>query len=146
LSADLISPKLKNKKHYNSFHPKLGEMAWSRCLQHELMCYLQASSSIWTTSSPGSTLVRLFLKRSGHGSCLFSSSLTICSLQKSALNEKEYEPLLKEDLNCFVCEKSFKNIPKLKEHLQEEWDKKAKKAKRTSSNDDAETKKRKRED
>ncbi|GAA5983614.1 hypothetical protein JCM11641_007300 [Rhodosporidiobolus odoratus] len=24
ISSDLISPKLKNKKHYNSFHPKLG--------------------------------------------------------------------------------------------------------------------------
>jgi aprataxin len=37
--------------------------------------------------------------------------------------------LLKTELSCFVCDQSFKTIPKLKEHLQQEWDKRAKKAK-----------------
>lgn len=39
------------------------------------------------------------------------------------LNPKTYEALLKEDLSCWHCSVSMKNMPKLKEHLQEEWDK-----------------------
>ena len=38
------------------------------------------------------------------------------------LDPKGYETLLKEDLSCFHCEKSMKNIPVLKEHLKQEWD------------------------
>jgi aprataxin len=57
---------------------------------------------------------------------------TEANCQKSALKEKDYGPLLKEDLNCFICEQGFRTIPKLKEHLLEEWDKKARKAKASS--------------
>lgn len=39
----------------------------------------------------------------------------------------QYEPLLKEDLNCWRCHTSLKNIPALKVHLQEEWDKEKRK-------------------
>jgi len=35
----------------------------------------------------------------------------------------EYEPLLKDDLSCWKCDRSFPNMPKLKSHLQEEFDK-----------------------
>ena len=45
------------------------------------------------------------------------------------LDEKAYEKLLKEDLVCWKCESPMKNIPTLKEHLQEEWDKESKREK-----------------
>ena len=49
----------------------------------------------------------------------------------SELKKSQYEPLLKEDLVCWRCERVLKNMPTLKTHLQEEWDKevKAEKAK-----------------
>ncbi|KAG6818167.1 hypothetical protein H0H87_000072 [Tephrocybe sp. NHM501043] len=39
------------------------------------------------------------------------------------LDFKQYEALLKEDLACFHCGSSMKNMPALKAHLEEEWDK-----------------------
>jgi aprataxin len=39
----------------------------------------------------------------------------------SSLKKLEYEPLLKEDLMCFRCGRTLKNMPLLKTHLQEEW-------------------------
>jgi len=56
----------------------------------------------------------------------------------SALPVVRYEPLLKEDLKCWRCHATLKNIPSLKAHLQEEWDKEKRKA--------TTQKKRKRED
>lgn len=47
----------------------------------------------------------------------------------SKLRKSQYEPLLKEDLVCWRCEETFKSIPKLKEHLRQEWEKDAVKAK-----------------
>lgn len=38
------------------------------------------------------------------------------------LKPSKYEPILKEALVCFRCNKSQKNIPTLKAHLQTEWD------------------------
>lgn len=39
------------------------------------------------------------------------------------LNPKpKFEALLRQDLTCFHCSSTLKNIPALKEHLQEEWD------------------------
>lgn len=35
----------------------------------------------------------------------------------------KYELLLKESLSCFHCASEQKNMPKLKKHLQEEWEK-----------------------
>lgn len=49
------------------------------------------------------------------------------------LSPKPYEDLLKRDLACWKCESSMKNIPTLKQHLQEEWDKAAAKAKREAA-------------
>ncbi|KAF5365684.1 hypothetical protein D9758_003200 [Tetrapyrgos nigripes] len=89
LSADLCSPKMKNKKHYNSFHPKLGFFLHIE----EVLSWFDSDPSYFKT--------------------------------KAALKEKEYEALLKEDLNCWKCESDMKNIPALKTHLQEEWDKEA---------------------
>lgn len=44
----------------------------------------------------------------------------------SELKKSQYEPLLKDELLCWRCGHIFKNIPTLKAHLQEEWDKDAK--------------------
>jgi len=43
--------------------------------------------------------------------------------------KKHYEPMLKEDLSCWRCNTSMKNIPTLKAHLQEEFDSLAKREK-----------------
>ena len=39
-----------------------------------------------------------------------------------ALKPTKYEPILKEPLVCFHCNAEMKNIPLLKKHLEEEWD------------------------
>jgi aprataxin len=44
----------------------------------------------------------------------------------SELKKSQYDPLLKEDLVCWRCGHMLKNMPTLKTHLQEEWDKEAK--------------------
>jgi aprataxin len=46
----------------------------------------------------------------------------------SALPVVRYEPLLKEELKCWRCHATLKNIPSLKAHLQEEWGKEKRKA------------------
>jgi aprataxin len=43
----------------------------------------------------------------------------------SQLKKNDYEPLLKESLCCWRCERDMKNLPTLKAHLQEEWDEEA---------------------
>lgn len=45
------------------------------------------------------------------------------------LDPKRFEPILKEDLSCWRCNTSMKNIPTLKIHLQEEWDSEMKREK-----------------
>jgi len=47
----------------------------------------------------------------------------------ASMKKSQYEPLLKEDLSCWRCHSEFKTIPKLKAHLQEEWDNEAKREK-----------------
>ncbi|KZO95764.1 HIT-like protein [Calocera viscosa TUFC12733] len=90
ISSDLISPALKNKKHYNSFHPTLG-------------FFLHLNDVLeWLTEE----------KLAG----------------KLHINSAKYEGLLKTDLACFKCDEPFKQIPRLKEHLEDEW----KKEKRTA--------------
>jgi aprataxin len=49
--------------------------------------------------------------------------------QMSKLSKSHYDPLLKEDLVCWRCDEVFKAMPKLKEHLRQEWDNDAAKAK-----------------
>ncbi|KDR81553.1 hypothetical protein GALMADRAFT_59127 [Galerina marginata CBS 339.88] len=88
LSADLCSEKMKNKKHYNSFHPKLGFFLHI----DDVLSWFEAEPSYYAN------LVKQ-LKRS------------------------TYEPILKENLVCFHCHAEMKNMPTLKTHLQEEWDK-----------------------
>ncbi|KIM87013.1 hypothetical protein PILCRDRAFT_815447 [Piloderma croceum F 1598] len=90
LSADLCSPAMKTKKHYNSFHPKHGFFLHL----NDVLSWLDAEPSYYETMSE--------------------------------LKKSQYEPLLKDDLVCWRCGHVFKNMPTLKTHLQEEWDKEAK--------------------
>ncbi|KDQ60763.1 hypothetical protein JAAARDRAFT_31735 [Jaapia argillacea MUCL 33604] len=93
ISSDLVSPSLKNKKHYNSFHPKLGFFLHL----DDVLSWFDTDPSFYT--------------------------------RMSKLEKSEYEPLLKEDLCCYRCNESMKNMPTLKSHLQEEWDNETKSAK-----------------
>ncbi|KAF9069943.1 hypothetical protein BDP27DRAFT_666644 [Rhodocollybia butyracea] len=108
ISSDLCSERLKNKKHYNSFHPKLGFFLHI----DDVLSWFDAAPSYYD--------------------------------EMSKLDTHAYEKLLKEDLICWNCEAPMKNIPTLKSHLQEEWDKLAKREKaraerkRKLCNDEAE--------
>jgi C2HE / C2H2 / C2HC zinc-binding finger len=44
-------------------------------------------------------------------------------LQMSDLKKSQYEPLLKDKLSCWRCGQEMKNMPAMKAHLQEEWEK-----------------------
>ncbi|EIN07393.1 HIT-like protein, partial [Punctularia strigosozonata HHB-11173 SS5] len=90
LSADLVSSAMKNKRHYNSFHPTRGFFLHL----DEVLSWFDSDDSSFATMS--------------------------------ALDPTRYESLLKEDLSCFRCEQEFKQMPKLKEHLKEEWEKRRK--------------------
>ncbi|KAF6765147.1 HIT-like domain-containing protein [Ephemerocybe angulata] len=96
LAADLVSERMKNKKHYNSFHPSLGFFLHV----DEVLSWFDADTTYFN--------------------------------RMAQLTPKPYEDLLKRDLECWCCRAGMKNIPKLKEHLQEEWDKHAVKAKRAA--------------
>ncbi|KAH9951992.1 HIT-like domain-containing protein, partial [Amylocystis lapponica] len=93
MSADLCSPAMKKKKHYNSFHPKLGFFL----SLDDVLSWYEAEPTYFGTMSK--------------------------------LKPSQYEPLLKEDLSCWRCGEELKNMPKLKAHLQEEWDVEAKREK-----------------
>lgn len=54
---------------------------------------------------------------------IISRSFSDAALQVQALKPSKYEPILKEPLICFHCQSEIKNIPVLKKHLEEEWDK-----------------------
>ena len=61
------------------------------------------------------------------------------------LKKSQYEGLLKQELSCLHCNKTMKNIPSLKAHLQEEFEKLQTKAKDKTKIEGALQKKRKRE-
>jgi len=52
-----------------------------------------------------------------------NSCIELTSEQMVKLEEKQYESLLKEDLACFHCNHVSKNMPQLKQHIEEEWNK-----------------------
>ncbi|ORY89390.1 hypothetical protein BCR35DRAFT_317308 [Leucosporidium creatinivorum] len=88
ISSDMISDRLKNKKHYNSFHPTLG----------------------------------LFLH--------YDDVLEQCELGQNDFPPKShFESLEKEALVSFYTDEEFKTIPKLKEHLVAQFERRAKAAK-----------------
>jgi aprataxin len=112
LSGDLVSPSLKNKKHYNSFHPSLGFFLHLEDVVSWFDLPQEAFDDVIT--------IKLFLRPIATDPYL---------TQKIALPSKDYEPLLKQDLSCFKCGEEFKTIPKLKDHLQNEWENEGKKIK-----------------
>lgn len=89
ISSDFLSPKLKNKKHWNSFHPTLG--------------YFLHLPDVITAVESG----------------------------KNPLQDpKHYEALLKTDLvSTYPPHARFATIPKLKEHLESEWEKEGRRRK-----------------
>jgi len=125
ISADLCSPAMKTKKHYNSFNPKHGfflhlndVLSW---FDAEPSYYKTVRSHLYTPHpiSCKQNIDRGVIDSSGD---LFAFLIT----QMSKLKKSQYEPLLKDDLVCWRCGHSFKNMPTLKAHLQEEWDQEAK--------------------
>ena len=51
----------------------------------------------------------------------------------SKLDSKQHELLTKEDLACWRCGSSMKNMPTLVNHLLEEWRKEAKRSRARST-------------
>jgi len=106
ISSDLHSPSLKNKKHYNSFHPKLGFFLHL----DEVLDWFEATDSHWEKTSQ--------------------------------LKIGDYEPLLKEALQCWRCDEVLKTIPALKEHLKEHFETDVAKAKKKQERREAGKRKR----
>lgn len=112
ISSDLCSPSLKNKKHYNSFHPKLGFFLH---LNDVLEWFDGVDSHHQMVIKPIARYT--------------PSKLTaLIDSQMSQLPTSQYEPLLKESLQCWRCHASQKNIPALKDHLEGEWKREKEKA------------------
>ncbi|GAA5857930.1 hypothetical protein JCM1840_000972 [Sporobolomyces johnsonii] len=85
ISSDMLSPKLKNKKHWNSFHPELG--------------FFLHLSDVIAGVEDGSF-----------------------SLQP----KDDYESILKLPLQSFYDGRTYANLPKLKDHLLDEFKKRGK--------------------
>lgn len=81
ISNDLVSDRLKHKKHYQSFHPTHG---------------------FWLDLDSIQELVRQGKKSLPH-------------------SEAHYESLLKAPLISFRENKTYPNMPKLKDHLEQAW-------------------------
>jgi aprataxin len=124
ISSDLCSPSLKHKKHYNSFHPKLGFFLHV----NEVLSWFDAKPSFFDsvrnfvfTPPPSSIHLRL-------GTDRFIRELSTFQMA-ATLKDSKYEALLKENLVCWRCHSEFKNFPQLKAHLQGEWDNEAEREK-----------------
>ncbi|GHJ87757.1 hypothetical protein NliqN6_4159 [Naganishia liquefaciens] len=96
ISTDFVSPSLKVKKHYASFHPTLG--------------FFLPLADVLQSLSPH--------RASGQG-----TTYSLFDLEKYLRPDgpKAWEPLLKSDLHCWRCNQPFSNMPALKVHLEEEW-------------------------
>lgn len=115
ISSDLVSPSLKNKKHYNSFHPTAG-------------FFLHLDDVLEWFEGDGSHHITVITSISPTSQTHSLISIPNPHIQMSELSVSRYEPLLKEDLKCWRCHTTLKNIPALKTHLNEEWEKQKQKA------------------
>ena len=105
ISSDLCSPSLRQKKHYNSFHPKLGFFLHI----DEVLSWFDKDSASFDKEVAIWFFIHLQI-------CVDPPFVSqVMSLQKGL-----HEPLLKEDLQCWRCRETLKTIPKLKEHLERE--------------------------
>lgn len=122
----MIAPALKTKRHYNSFSPRakffthLGEVrAWFdeavTVPQQQLQYHLGKVSKKTLNHVNLVALIVALLIRSFDGRAL----LGCCQMP---LVPEEFEPSLKNPLECFHCDLIAKNMPALKKHLQEEFD------------------------
>jgi len=95
ISNDLVSAQLKNKKHYNSFHPSLG-------------FFLHLDDVIdWCSLSDDEYRDR------------------------TSLRQDEFEELLTQDLHSWRTGARYSTIPKLKIHLEQEWESETRKGRET---------------
>jgi aprataxin len=119
LSNDLCSEKMKIKKHYNSYHPTLGFFLHL----HEVLSWFDEEPSYFQKVCTGRCRISLGCP----ATCSLTPSFPVT--QMSQLKKHDYEPILKENLFCWKCERDMKNMPVLKAHLQQEWDEEARKEK-----------------
>jgi aprataxin len=66
--------------------------------------------------------------------------------QMTKLRKEPLERLLKEDLVCWKCDRTMKNMPELKNHLQNEHDKVIERLKKQKGSKASETPKRRRDE
>ncbi|KAI5453135.1 aprataxin-like protein [Naganishia albida] len=92
ISTDFVSPSLKVKKHYTSFHPTFGFFL-------PLESVIQSLDKHATSNAPTFDIEK-YSRPNG---------------------PKSWEPILKGDLACWRCGQMFGNMPMLKKHLDEEW-------------------------
>lgn len=103
---------MKTKKHYNSFRPKLGFFLHI----DDVLSWFDSdrTESSYKSVSLYAVELRYCIKLTNH------------LLQLIRLDEASYEKKLKEPLECFRCGQELKNMPLLKTHLQEHFDRVAK--------------------
>ena len=120
ISSDLCSPTLKHKKHYNSFHPKLGFFLHI----DDVLSWFEGDSASFnkTVTTPYFWVVLNFVLRDVD---------PLLVPQVISLQQNERDPLLKNDLECWRCRGKFKTFPKLKEHLTQEKEGEASRKKKT---------------
>lgn len=110
ISTDFVSPPLKTKKHYNSFHPTLG-------------FFLPLDSVIRSLQESHSTNTNIHTStRTSRAHSPTPNAFDLVQYCKPDGPRHEYEPLLKRGLRCCHCREEFGNIPALKRHLVEEWE------------------------
>ena len=95
-------------RHYNSFHPKLGFFLHL----DDVVDQVQQGTVSKASGSPGRH--RVTQARAD---------------ESSQAKDAFYEAILKEPLVSIYTGDEFKNLPRLKEHLEEEWSKRGRKAK-----------------
>lgn len=105
----MCAPGLKTKKHYNSFHPKLG-----------FFLHLSDVLSWFEQDRVESFFPSVSLLRRTH--LCVSHRLPTSLPQMINLDEPTYEKKLKEPLECLHCRKEQMNMPQLKTHLQEHFE------------------------
>jgi len=107
---------MKLKKHFNSFHPSLGFFLHLK----DVISWFDADPTYYRR-------VRLSIPEKGTPFPIGTDDLRF---QMAKLDPTQYRPLLKDDdLCCWRCDRAFESMPKLKAHLQDEFDKLTKREK-----------------
>ncbi|KAI5121692.1 hypothetical protein M0805_002767 [Coniferiporia weirii] len=119
ISSDLCAPALKTKKHYNSFHPKLGFFLH---IDDVLSWFGADDDEDDGTNADTDTGTDVTESKPKSKSKLHPQQ----SPQTRLKSASSYDQKLKDPLECLHCPQTLKNIPQLKTHLQEHFDRLAK--------------------